>query len=165
MSSLSKYFLDNYESDISRFVLALQVFYLRHEDNMPSKSLNAQYTSFKIAFGYSQPVPPEINISHVSKAIDIATGTGAWALDFASLPDVRNRNVQIFACDISTAKFPPEEERKAKGINFFQQDVTELFPDELLGTFDLVNLMYLSYSLTENGWKKALKNIHGLLSE
>jgi ubiquinone/menaquinone biosynthesis C-methylase UbiE len=127
--------------------------------------LNAQYTFFKIAFGYPQPVPPEINISHVSKVIDIATGTGAWALDFASLPDVRNRNVQIFACDISTAKFPPEEECKAKGINFFQQDVTEPFPDELLGTFDLVNLMYLSYSLTEEGWKKALKNIHGLLSE
>jgi ubiquinone/menaquinone biosynthesis C-methylase UbiE len=124
-----------------------------------------QYAFLKTAFGYPQLVPPEINISHVSKVIDIATGTGAWALDFASLPDVCNRNVQIFACDISTAKFPPEEERKAKGINFFQQDVTKTFPDELLGTFDLVNLMYLSYSLTENGWKKALKNIHSLLSE
>ncbi|KAH9970993.1 hypothetical protein BGW80DRAFT_1460886 [Lactifluus volemus] len=84
MSSLSKYFFDNYDSDISR--------------------LNVQYAFLKTGVRISPTCSAEINISHVSKAIDIATGTGAWALDFASLPDKKN----------------------AKPRNkFFQQDVTK----------------------------------------
>jgi ubiquinone/menaquinone biosynthesis C-methylase UbiE len=116
-------------------------------------------------FGYPQLVPPEIDIAHVSRVIDLATGTGVWALGLASLPYVRDRNVQIFACDISTAKFPRAEEQEAKKVKFFQQDITKPFPDELLGTFDLVNLIFLCYALTEEEWKRALQNIYHLLSE
>jgi SAM-dependent methyltransferase len=119
----------------------------------------------KTVFGYPQLVPPEINIAHISRVIDIATGTGVWALDFASLPGVRDGNIQVFACDISTAKFPRIEEQEAKNITFFHQDITEPFPDELLGTFDLVNLAFLCYALTEQGWKRTLQNIYHLLSE
>jgi hypothetical protein len=30
-------------------------------------------------------------------------------------------------------------------MTFFQQDLTKQFPDELLGTFDLINLAFVSY--------------------
>ena len=130
-----------------------------------SKSLKGQYYYLKSVFGYPQLVPPGIDITRVSRVIDVATGTGVWALDFASLPDVRDRNIQVFACDISTAKFPRADEQEANKTTFFQQDITKPFPNDLLGTFDLVNLSFLAYALTEQGWTRALQNVHSLLSE
>ena len=88
-------------------------------------------------------------------------------LDFMSLPDVRDhdRSLEVFACDISTEKFPRNDKPEVRKITFFQQDVTKSFPDELLGTFDLVNFRFLSYGLTAQGWRLALQNLYSLLSE
>jgi hypothetical protein len=55
--------------------------------------------------GSSQVIPPGIDIAHISRVIDVATGTGSWAVDFASLPEAHDSNVQVFACDISSEKF------------------------------------------------------------
>jgi len=126
--------------------------------------LNTQYLFFKTLFDYPNIVPPVVNVAHVRKVIDVATGTGAWALDFVSQPDVCDRDVQVFACDISTAKFPQSDKPDVDRIIFFQQDVTEPFPDEMLGTFDLVNMTYLGFALTVQGWKSALQNLRDLLS-
>ena len=117
-------------------------------------------------FNYPNIVPPVVNVAHLSKVIDVATGTGAWALDFVSQPDLRDRGVQVFACDISTTKFPQAARDKSdvNKITFFQQDVTKPFPDEMLGTFDLVNMTYLGFALTVQGWKLALQNLRDLLS-
>jgi len=136
---LTNYFLGNDSEEVSR--------------------LNRQYIFHKNLFDYPQLIPPEIDITHVSRVIDVGAGTGAWALDFVSLPDVCDRDLQVFACDISTAKFPRSGEPEVRKITFFQQDVTKPFPDELLGTFDLINLSCLSYALTAQGWKVALRNI------
>ncbi|KAI9458403.1 S-adenosyl-L-methionine-dependent methyltransferase [Lactarius psammicola] len=138
-----KYLLDDNDSEVSR--------------------LKTQYLFFKKVFDYPNIVPPVVNVGHLSKVIDIATGTGAWALDFVSQPDVRDRGVQVFACDISIAKFPQADKPDVKKIAFFQQDVTKPFPDEMLGTFDLVNMTYLGFALTVQGWKLALQNLHDLL--
>lgn len=57
-------------------------------------------------FDYPKIAPPVVNVAHVRKVIDVGTGTGAWTLDFMSQPEARGRDVQVFACDISAAKFP-----------------------------------------------------------
>ncbi|KAH9024116.1 hypothetical protein EDB84DRAFT_1402093 [Lactarius hengduanensis] len=124
--------------------------------------LKSQYLHFKTVFG-SNTVPPVVNINHVSKVIDVATGTGAWALDFVSQPNVRDRGVQVFACDLSSAKFPRENKPDADKITFFEHDVTKPFPDKMLRTFDLVNMSFMCGALTEQGWKLALQNLRGLL--
>jgi SAM-dependent methyltransferase len=115
--------------------------------------------------GHHQVIPPEIDIAHVSRVIDVGTGTGAWALDFVSLPEVHKSNIQVFACDVSDEKFPQGNEPGVEQITFFQQDITKPFPDELLGTFNLVNLTLLVYALTPRGWGIALQNLRSLLSE
>ncbi|KAI0290624.1 hypothetical protein BC826DRAFT_1026401 [Russula brevipes] len=142
-SPLTTYFLDENTSEVRR--------------------LNAQYSFLKSVIGHPQVVPPGIDVTHVSRVLDVATGTGAWAVDFLSLPDVRDSNIQVFACDISTGKFPQTGEPHAKSIKFFQQDVTKPFSDELLGTFDLINVNLLSFALTSQGWKTSLQNLHSLL--
>jgi ubiquinone/menaquinone biosynthesis C-methylase UbiE len=55
--------------------------------------------------GHPQVIPPVIDIAHISRDINVATGTGSWAIDFASLPEVHDSNVQVLACDISSEKF------------------------------------------------------------
>jgi len=141
---LGKYFFDDInESEASR--------------------LNAQYPFYKSVMGHPHVIPPGIDIAHISRVIDVATGTGSWAVDFASLPEVHDSNVQVFACDVSREKILQGNKHPAKQIRFFQQDVTKPFPDELLGTFDLVNLAFVSYALTSQGWEMALQNLHSLL--
>jgi SAM-dependent methyltransferase len=127
--------------------------------------LNRQHAFYKSIFNYPQLVPPGVNITHVSRVIDVGAGTGAWALDFVSLPYVRNRDLQVFACDISTEKFPRNDDPKVRKITWFQQDVTKPFEDALLGTFDLINLSFMSFALTARGWQVALRNLYSLLSK
>ncbi|KAH9034625.1 S-adenosyl-L-methionine-dependent methyltransferase, partial [Lactarius pseudohatsudake] len=124
--------------------------------------LKAQYLHFKAVFD-SNTVPPVVNINQVRKVIDVATGTGAWALDFVSQPNVRDRDVQVFACDLSSAKFPQAGKLDVDKIAFFEHDVTKPFPDEMLGTFDLVNMSCMCLALTVQGWKPALQNMRDLL--
>ncbi|KAF8270656.1 hypothetical protein EI94DRAFT_1698638 [Lactarius quietus] len=57
----------------------------------------------------------------------------------------------VFACDISTAKFPRADKPEANKMTFFQHDVTEPLPDEIRGTFELVNTIYLGFALTAQG--------------
>lgn len=137
--------------------------YLLDDNNSEVSRLKTQYLFFKMVFDYPNIVPPVVNVAHVGKVIDVATGTGAWALDFVSQPDVRDHGVRVFACDISTAKFPQADITDVDKITFFQQDVTKPFPDEMLGTFDLVNMTYLGFALTAQGWKSALQNLRDLL--
>ncbi|KAI9440844.1 S-adenosyl-L-methionine-dependent methyltransferase, partial [Lactarius indigo] len=125
--------------------------------------LNTQYLYLKAVFDYPEFVPPVVNVAHVSKVIDVAAGTGVWALDFVSQPEVRDRDVQVFACDISTAKFPQADKPDVDRITFFLHDVTKPFPDEMLGTFDLVHMAIMCWALTVQGWNSALQNIHDLL--
>ncbi|KAH9074933.1 hypothetical protein EDB83DRAFT_2354226 [Lactarius deliciosus] len=89
-------------------------------------------------FDYPKIAPPVVNVAHVRKVTDVGTGTGAWALDFMSQPEVRGCDVQVFACDISAAKFAQADGSGVSKITFFQQDVTEPFPDDMLRTFDLL---------------------------
>ncbi|KAI9458399.1 S-adenosyl-L-methionine-dependent methyltransferase [Lactarius psammicola] len=137
--------------------------YVLDDINSEGSRLNTQYLYFKALFDYPNIVPPVVNVGHLSKVIDVATGTGAWALDFVSQPDVRDRGIQVFACDISTEKFPRADKSDVDMITFFQQDVTKPFPDEMLGTFDLVHMTCLCLALTGQGWKLALQNLHDLL--
>lgn len=141
--------------------------------------MTSQYLMTKKILGRTSPLPPCIDINSVSSVLDIAAGTCIWTLDLAKLPEVssrladasisarssRNPNapLQLFACDISTAKFPEKEIAESVGLKTFEQDVTKPFPYDLYGTFDLVHMTLLVYALTEDGWKKALQNCKDLL--
>lgn len=160
-----KYILDDNNSEISRCVPYSCLLIVLTLNRRSANRLKNQYHFFKTVFDYPDIIPPVVNVSRLRKVIDVATGTGAWALDFVSRPDVRDRGVQVFGCDISTAKFPRADTPDAEKITFFQHDVTKPFPDDMLGTFDLVNMTYLGFALTAQAWKVALKNLRRLLSE
>jgi len=127
--------------------------------------VNTRHAYLNGVFDYPQLVPAGIDITHVSRVIDIGAGTGAWALDFLSLPCIYDRDIQVFVCDITTNNFPRGNEPEVRKIKFFEQDVTKPFPNELLGTFDLINFGLMSFVLRAQEWKAALRNVYSLLSE
>jgi SAM-dependent methyltransferase len=133
-----------------------------------------QYQVLKSGFGHDEIIELPLNVSEHKKLniLDIGTGTGSWILDVARIPEISTwtssraaNHLKLFACDISDAKFPPELLTDPLGIHFFVQDVTQPFPQEMYGTFDLIHVSLLCFALTRQGWKSALKNIHDLLSE
>ncbi|KAH9044009.1 hypothetical protein EDB84DRAFT_1638129 [Lactarius hengduanensis] len=152
-------FFETRDSDPCHYLLASGYHVLDENDlNSEVSRLKTQYSHWKAVFD-SNTVPPVININHVGKVIEVATGTGAWDLDFVSHPDVRDRGVQVFACDISAAKFPQADKPDVNKITFFRRDVTKPFPDEVLGTFDLVNMSCMCLALTVQGWKSVPQNL------
>ena len=135
---LGKYFFDDFnESEACRYVICcLTSLYAKMTwSNCGSYRLNVQYPFVKSVMGHSQVIPPGIDIAHISRVIDVATGTCSWAVDFASLPEVHDSDVQVIACDISSEKFLQGHKFPAKQRTFFQQDIAKPFLDELLGTF------------------------------
>lgn len=133
--------------------------------------LSAQYFYMKHFFDNAEFLPAPIEINNVANVLDVAAGTGAWTLDFADQPAVAARlpsqnhehPLRLRICDISAAKFPPEDILARAGIEAFQHDVLTPFPAEMQGTIDLVNMNYLVYALTEDKWRLALKNVHDVL--
>lgn len=134
--------------------------------------LDMQYQVLKAGFGHNDILDLPLDICKVNELniLDIGTGTGAWILDVTRIPEISarvsstvTRHVKLFACDISDAKFPPKLLTDPLGIHFFVQDVTQPFPQEMYGTFDLIHVGLLCLALTRQGWKSALKNIHNLL--
>ncbi|KAH9017028.1 hypothetical protein EDB84DRAFT_1567010 [Lactarius hengduanensis] len=165
VSSIALYWLSHNLQHHFESKTPVKPYVLDDNDNRSEVSrLNIQYLYFKRMFDYPKIAPPVVNVAHVRRVIDVGTGTGAWALDFMSQPEVRSRGVQVFACDISAAKFPQADGSGVGKITFFQQDVTKPFPDDMLGTFDLVHMTCMCWALTVQGWKSALQNLRDLLS-
>lgn len=111
--------------------------------------------------------------------MDVGAGNLTWTLDVARTPEIRSRlpnaserssapdakPVRLYACDLSSAQFPPREVTDPLGITLFEHNVTEPFPPALHGTFDVVNMRLLVMSLSAQGWAKALANLRELLSK
>ncbi|TDL26296.1 hypothetical protein BD410DRAFT_784388 [Rickenella mellea] len=132
--------------------------------------LNRQYNVVKKVLGRTNALPASINPKGLSKVLDVAAGSLVWTLDLARTPDISTRlspesidPIHLYACDISSAQFPPGDQTRKLGITTFLHDTTKPFPEEMKGTFDLVNMRLVVLGLSERGWEKAISNIHELL--
>ena len=103
--------------------------------------------------------------------MDVAAGCCAWTLhliqslkDDPILGSSGTNPVNFFACDISLDQFPSNATCESLGLHVFQQDVTQSFPEELKGRFDVVTMRTVVLALSKQGWDKALANLHNLLS-
>jgi len=127
--------------------------------------LAKQYMMLKSLHGWSTAVPDTVDVTRLENVIDIAAGTCLWALEFASMPEIRSKGdkIHIYACDIHPGFIPDTRITDELGIKTFVQDATEPFPSEYLGMFDLVQASFLALALTKDGWNSALANFNRLL--
>ena len=145
--------------------------YILDRSEVESSRLTGQYNFFKAASGRETAVPSGIDLSRATRILDIAAGNLVWTLDVAAHPDIKPRlsrdcssHVELFACDVSSKQFPPQDILDSFGIQTFEHDVTTPFPDQYEGSFDLVHMSMLVAALSQSGWKKALDNVQRLLS-
>ncbi|TFK40377.1 hypothetical protein BDQ12DRAFT_680854 [Crucibulum laeve] len=146
--------------------------YLLPHDTEEQIRLQNQYNLAKDVMGHASAVPEWIKLSEITNVMDVAAGTLVWTFDLIGSPAVRERlnpsesapdRINLYACDITDAKFPPKEQLDSMGIKTFLQDITKPFPEKFKGTFDLIHMGLVRISLTSEGWKKALKNIYEIL--
>ncbi|KAI0317273.1 S-adenosyl-L-methionine-dependent methyltransferase [Amylostereum chailletii] len=123
------------------------------------RRLSGQYLFMKNLFNHPTLLPPSIDVSKLHRVLDAAAGTAVWALDLAGATP----HLELYACDITTAKFPPDDVLATAGVSAFEQDLTQPFPEDMRGTFDLVHMTYLVYALPEAAWQRALRNVYDVL--
>ncbi|KAJ7583164.1 hypothetical protein C8J56DRAFT_1054922 [Mycena floridula] len=132
-----------------------------------AKSLQQQHKMYKIYQAREDCILPACLADfRFSKVLDAAAGTCAWAFDFASIPEVKERlrsdasdPLELYACDLTSAKFPSQSVAKSIPLRMFEQDLTKPFEPQFHSTFDLINMRLLVFSLTEHGWMSALRNV------
>ncbi|KIY48176.1 hypothetical protein FISHEDRAFT_59013 [Fistulina hepatica ATCC 64428] len=147
--------------------------YILPQDDAERRRLDEQYVMFKHFLDRDTTVLPEsINPEDLHCVLDVAAGSMAWSVDVASLPQIRPRlspstplskRIEIYASDITGAKFPPQDVIDALHIKTFLHDVTQPFPAALHAKFDLVNMRMLLYALSREGWIQALRNVRQIL--
>ncbi|KAI0036171.1 S-adenosyl-L-methionine-dependent methyltransferase [Vararia minispora EC-137] len=163
-------FVLNGPPDIRRYVLFLLLLSAESDECSFLSRQSEQYVYLRSVFDHTELLPPTIETSRVHRVLDVGAGTGVWALDFTDLPAVRPRlapnstnPLEIYICDVLISRFPPSEILHPLGIRSFQQDVTQPFPNALHGTFDLVHMSSMAFTLNENQWQLALRHVCDVL--
>jgi SAM-dependent methyltransferase len=165
--------VDRYASNL--VIIMLGYIILNRRKKNFHDSLNSQYQLTKALFGHEDILHDlffDISLRKDLNILDAATGSGAWIMDVARLSNAQANilstatpmSFKLFACDISSEKFPSCAITEPLGIQFFIQDVTKPFPEEMENKFDVVNMSMLSLALTEDGWNTAFRNVYDVLS-
>lgn len=58
----------------------------------------------------------------------------------------------------------PSKDALPENISFHHQDLLLPFPDDLLGTYDVVNVRVMVVALSSHEWEPAVRNLMTLLS-
>nr|POE53640.1 n-methyltransferase sirn [Quercus suber] len=113
------------------------------------------------ARSYGYLIHPSIaaTLPHAAQIIEIATGTGIWALETAQeYPDSH-----VNAFDISDAQFPPSAAYTGKNVQFHVHDMRIPFPNEHHGKYDLVHVRAVVAGMSVDDWKLSAVNLLQLL--
>jgi len=132
--------------------------YLLNRDARETARLIEQHDWLKKLVGCN--VHPAIPVEKPGlRVADVATGTAIWLLDLAkTLPD----DTQLYGFDISAAQFPAPESRPSN-VFLYEQSVTNAFPEEYHGSFDIVAVRLITAGLRGDDWETAVKNLFLLL--
>ncbi|KLO12992.1 S-adenosyl-L-methionine-dependent methyltransferase [Schizopora paradoxa] len=131
--------------------------YILPHDESERLRLNTQHKYITSAVcGQRLVLDENVVLADGDCVLDSGTGTGAWAMDFATKT---SQAVQICAFDISPANFPSEH---PPNIHFTVASVTSL-PSGWSAKFDLVNQRLLFTALLAKEWPVALSEIYRVL--
>ncbi|GKT63162.1 methyltransferase domain-containing protein [Colletotrichum tofieldiae] len=90
---------------------------------------------------------------------EIATGTGVWLKDMAKQLPV---SAMLRGIDMDSTKFPRASELPPN-CSMMQHNALRPFPEQMLGTFDMVHVRLLRLGLKKEDWETLAHNIFALL--
>jgi len=121
--------------------------------------LNLQHHLWKDIFGYS--LHPKIPRDEKSlKVADVATGTGIWLLDLRSQLDP-STETELVGFDTDIMQSGPKE-WLPKNFSLREWSIFADVPDDLVGTFDIVNVRLICFVIEEDP-APVLRNLTKLL--
>lgn len=109
-------------------------------------------------------IPPNIksyllSLDRPLAIADVGTGTGIWLRELAAeFPE----NSRFDGFDVDESKFLPPQ-RRPSNVTLSHGDVLKPFPEDLLGTYDLVHVRLLMFALKADEWALAAANLRTLL--
>ncbi|KAK0624377.1 hypothetical protein B0T14DRAFT_454628 [Immersiella caudata] len=97
--------------------------------------------------------------SVTAKIADVGTATGIWLLDVAkTLPPT----CAFTGFDATPSSFPPPGSYPPN-VSFQIQDMYSPFPEDKLGTYDIVTVRFVSSGTPRADWTRVVKNLTTLL--
>ncbi|MCJ1399344.1 hypothetical protein MMC11_002546 [Xylographa trunciseda] len=133
--------------------------YILGRDSQESRRLDIQH-EFTRRWGHGRLIHPSILLTDLHAVADVGTGTGIWINEVAELLNSQDRTSDFIGFDVSAEQFMPAAAR-VPGVKFEVHDVFKPFAEKYRGKFDLVNVRYLAYGISE----KSLPSIMNSLSE
>ncbi|KAF2205094.1 hypothetical protein GQ43DRAFT_408126 [Delitschia confertaspora ATCC 74209] len=123
--------------------------------------LNRQHFIWTKCISYLIHPSIKSNLSQDAKIADIGTGTGIWLNEVSK---VSPPTYTFTGFDNSSAQFLSPEEL-SPNVKLQIGDFMKPFPEELHGTFDLVNIRLIVVTMTggRGVWERTLKNVLTLL--
>lgn len=116
-------------------------------DYIDFNRLNLQHHLWKDIFGYS--LSPRIPRDRKSlKIADVGTGTGVWLLDVHSQLD-SSAETELVGFDTDITQVGPKE-WLPKNLSLRQWSVFDDVPEDLVGTFDIVNVRLIVFVIEED---------------
>ncbi|KAE8307948.1 S-adenosyl-L-methionine-dependent methyltransferase [Aspergillus transmontanensis] len=139
-----------------------ELYLLYNRDDTESRRLDTQHEILARFMGYELLHPLiSIEMNNGVSVADVGTGTGIWLKRLSS--SIKSRpeapSCHLHGFDISSEQFPTEQEN----MDFTIHDITQPFPSEHLGRYDIVHVRLFCLALREPDLVKALKNVVGLL--
>ena len=135
--------------------------YMLGRDSQESRRLDIQH-EFTRRWAHGRLIHPSIPLTDLHAVADIGTGTGIWINEVAELLDSKSRSSSFIGFDVSAEQFVPAVARVA-GVEFEVHDALKPFAEKHRGKFDLVNVRYLAYGISEKGLPSMMKNLTELL--
>ncbi|ORY08734.1 S-adenosyl-L-methionine-dependent methyltransferase [Clohesyomyces aquaticus] len=95
-----------------------------------------------------------------ARIADIGCGTGIWMTEMAK---VSPSTYQFDGYDISDAQFQSADSLPPNVSLHTDSDFKKPYPEELIGTYDLINIRLIIISMGEGVWESTLRNVLTLL--
>ncbi|KAL4804705.1 hypothetical protein BDV18DRAFT_161797 [Aspergillus unguis] len=102
----------------------------------------------------------------LERVADVATGNGNWLFDFKksrAKDSESNTDTKYTGFDITPDLFPKPDSPNVADMDFSVQDIFKPFPEDHVGTYDLVHVRNLVLAVKDEDLKTALQNISSLL--
>jgi len=135
----------------------------RDEEPEEHQRLNSQHDVIQNAILGDSLIHPSIRFPRPRVAIaDIACGTGIWLEDVRKnlAIEQKHKALVLVGFDVTSHGF---DFGLMPAIRLIKHDCTEVFPNEFIGQFDLVNIRGLAFAVPQDGFSRLVANAVRLL--
>lgn len=138
--------------------------YMLRRDHGESRRLNVQH-DFMRALCNDQLLHPSIPGENLQAVADVGAGTAVWLQDVAHnllASSKATRDTEFVGFDISDQQFPVD---RMPGMKLLVHNMTESFPLQYHGKFDIVHVRLLSYAIPAIDLMKTVENVVEILRQ